>query len=104
MSRCCRSQRRRNSWATSAKTSCVLGGVEGDDADRVAVLLREQIFQVGALYVGFRPDAAETPEILHHLVDGLIVAARHDRGRPIGLTDYSNSHATEPGLKAATTG
>jgi hypothetical protein len=53
-------------------------------------------FEVGMLDVGFAPDPALPAEIVHHQVDVLIVAVRHDRGRPIGPTHYK-LHATEPG-------
>jgi hypothetical protein len=39
-------------------------------------------FQIGGLGIGLRPDPAE---IVHHQVDILIVAAGHDRGRPMDL-------------------
>jgi hypothetical protein len=56
-------------------------------------------FELGAFSVSFRPDPSGSAEIVLHEVNILIVAAWHDRGRPIGLTHYQELHATEPGFK-----
>jgi hypothetical protein len=77
--------------------------IETKDADRVGIFAREQIlddrFQTGVIDVSFALDAAEPPKIVHHKVDVLIVAIRHDRGCPIGLI-HTNSAPRPPGIKA----
>ena len=58
------------------------GGVEGDYANRIAVLTPKQtkddVFQIGRLNVSFAVRPAATTKIVHYDVDGLIVAVGHD--------------------------
>src|SRR3954467_8518988 len=85
-----RSQRRRTSWATSAETSL----------DQPSAVLKLTT-RTGLLYwpvsrswmtvsrsAVLAPDPAMLTEIVHHQVDVLIRARRHDRRCPIGLTHY----------------
>jgi hypothetical protein len=107
MSRCCRSQRRRSSWATSAETSCdqCSAVLKGNHADRAFILTGQKVendgLQLGRAVVGFAPDPTQPAEIVHHQIDIMIVATGHDRGRPVGPT-HTLLHATEPGVKADT--
>jgi hypothetical protein len=61
----------------------MFGGVERDDANRVAVLAGHQIaddgFEVGLIDIGFRKCGAQVPIIVDDEISGLIVAARHNR-------------------------
>jgi hypothetical protein len=63
--------------------SPVLGGVERDDADRVAVLAGHQIvdggFEIGLIDISFRK-CREVSIIVDDEIKILIVAARHNRG------------------------
>jgi hypothetical protein len=62
--------------------SSMFGGVERDDADRVAVLAGHQIaddgFEIGLIDIGFRKCGAQVSKIVDDEINGLIVAARHD--------------------------
>jgi len=55
----------------------MLGGVEGDDLDRVVVLAGEKIgdrrFQIGSLNIGLAIGSPQRAETFKHEVDGLIV-------------------------------
>jgi hypothetical protein len=83
-----------------------LGGIEGDDPDRVFVLAFEQVeddsFQIGGFNVCLPVDPALLTEIINHELDGLIVALRHNRRRPIGPTSNTqqNRHS-KPGAGAS---
>jgi len=61
----------------------VLGGVERDDANRVAVLAGHQIaddrFEIGFADIGFGECRAEVSVIVDDEIKILIVAARHNR-------------------------
>ena len=65
----------------------MFGGVERDDANRVAVLAGHQVgdggFEVGFADVGFRECRAKRPVIVDDEVKSLVVAVRHNRRRPI---------------------
>ena len=72
-SRACRSQRRRNSWATSSKTSSnQRSAVEGDDADLVTHIGRstglELPFEVGGFVIGFAPSGGKNRNPAHAAV------------------------------------
>jgi hypothetical protein len=74
--------------------------VEAKDADRVIVLSVQQVldyrFQIGALIVGFPPDAAEPAEIVDHEIDILTVAVWHDRRRPTEPLPSGTNLSTRP--------
>jgi hypothetical protein len=61
----------------------LFGGVERDDANRVAVLAGHQIadegFEVGLIDIGFRKCSAQVSKIVDDEKNGLIGAARHNR-------------------------
>src|SRR5450432_1166250 len=61
----------------------MFGGVECDHADRVAVLAGHQIaddgFEIGFADIGFRECRAEVSVIVDDEINGLIIAARHNR-------------------------
>src|SRR5216684_6281474 len=63
--------------------SPMFGGVERDDANRVAVLAGHQIadegFEVRLIDIGFRKCGAQVSKIVDDEINGLIVAARHNR-------------------------
>ena len=69
----------------------MLGGVECDDSDRVAVLAGHQIadggFEIGLLYICLAIGAAQPSEIIEHEMDGLIITARYYR------RDNARTHA-----------
>jgi hypothetical protein len=71
--------------------------IKCDNATGALALSREQVaddrFQVSGFFVGLPPNSAIPAEIVHHEIDRLIVALRHDRGRSIGLTHHK-LHAT----------
>ena len=77
-----------------------LGRIEGDDADRAAVLAGEEIlnncFEVSGLVVGFAPRAADLPKIIGNEIHRLIAVSRYDRGRPTGSTLRHNRHSSRP--------
>jgi hypothetical protein len=77
-----------------------LGGVEGDDAYWVRVLAGKQVlddgFEVGPLIVCLAPGASYSTEIVSHQIDRLIVAARYDGRRPIGLTHLLTTNTMRP--------
>jgi hypothetical protein len=64
----------------------LFGGVERDDANRVAVLARHQIaddgFEIGFADIGFRECRAEVSLIVDDEINGLIVNVRHNRRGP----------------------
>jgi hypothetical protein len=66
--------------------------VEAENPDRVFVLAVEQVqndgLVIGGLELGLPPGPAEPAQIVNHQTDILIITARHDRGRPVGLTHY----------------
>jgi hypothetical protein len=70
----------------------LLGGVEGDDADRIFVLALEQTkddgFQIRRLDIGLAPGAAVPAKVVNNELQFLIVTFRHDRGvQPVrGIT------------------
>src|SRR5450631_3361329 len=78
--------------------SPMFGGVEYDDANRVAVLAGHQIaddgFEVGLIDVGFRKCGAQVSEIVDDKINGLIVAARHNRSNK--ATTHKNSNDRYP--------
>jgi hypothetical protein len=84
-----------------------LGGVKTENADRIFVLVGEQVrddgFEGGMFVVRLAPNPAQPAQAVHDKADILIVTSRHDRRRPSGITHCSNSNATEAGLKAAAT-
>jgi hypothetical protein len=95
-SRSCRSQRRRNSIATSAETSRDHpGSVERKDAYRIFVLALQQIgdhgLEVSHIEVGFAPDPAEPAQIVHHQEDIMVIPAGNNRRGPVGSMHYKTS-------------
>ena len=60
----------------------MFGGVERDDADRVAVLAGHQIaddgFEIRFANIGFRKCGAQVSKNVDDEINGLIAAARHD--------------------------
>jgi hypothetical protein len=69
-----------------------LGSIEGDDADRIAILPGQQTlnyrFEVGGFVIGFAPGAAQSTEIIRHQVNRFIVVVRNYRRRPTRPTHY----------------
>ena len=65
-----------------------LGRIEGDDADRIAILARKQVLddglKISGLIVGLPPSAADLPKIIGNEIDRLVAVSGYDRGRPIG--------------------
>src|SRR4051794_25489662 len=53
-----------------------LGRIEGDDADRIAILARKQVLddglKISGLIVGLPPGAADLPKIIGNEIDRLI--------------------------------
>ena len=66
-----------------------LRSVEGNHSNGVVKFSGQQIlddrFQVGGLIVSLTPREAKVRKIICDQVDGLVVVARYDRWRPIGL-------------------
>jgi hypothetical protein len=77
-----------------------LNGVESDNPNGIAVLAGHQIgdggFEVAFFDGRFAIGAAQWAKIIDHDIDGLIVAARHNRWRP-RLTHFTQLH--EPRFK-----
>ena len=75
-----------------------LGRIEGDDADRIAVLARKEIlnngFQVRGFVVGFPPGAADLPEIIRNEIDRLIAVSRVRSRASNWFYAYANSATT----------
>ena len=67
-----------------------LGGVESDDADRIAVLTGKQVLdhrlEAAGLVVRLAPGAADFTEIVGDQIDGMVVIVGRDRGRPVRPT------------------
>jgi hypothetical protein len=84
-----------------------LGGIEGDNADRVGILAGEQIlddgFQIGGLVIGLDPGATRFAGIIRHQIHRLIVAVGHDRLRPIEPKHRNKLHElhARTGIQAA---
>src|SRR5258708_17347547 len=80
----------------------MLGRIEADDPNRVLILPFEHIhddrFEVSLLGVGLAVGPAVAAEIVQNDIDILIVAPRHDRRGPTGLTHVQNPNATKPAL------
>jgi hypothetical protein len=75
--RICRSQRWRNSFATSAETlQPSFGGVESDDPNRAFVLAFRQIED--GLDVSFTINRAIAAKVIDDQLNVLIVSFRHD--------------------------
>ena len=59
-----------------------LGGIEGDDANRIAILPIEQVrdegFKIGVLDVGLAPCSPALAEVVEHKINLLIITKRHD--------------------------
>jgi hypothetical protein len=96
MTRCCRSQRWRCSWATSRDVARpALGGVEADYADRVFVLPLEHVhddrFKDGALDSGFAVGAAVAAEVVQDDVDVLVIVPERSKA---SSRNYASQHST----------
>jgi hypothetical protein len=76
----------------------MLGGVECDHANRVAVLARHQIgddgFKIGLLDIGLGKRGAEVSEIIDDKINGLIVIGWHNRRGPIAAHEKTPNAIT----------
>ena len=81
--------------------------VEGDDANRVAVLVLRQIlnerFEIGMSDVSLPPGLSDAAtEVIEDKINVLIIAWRHDRGGLFGSThDATRCHELDSKLRAA---
>jgi hypothetical protein len=83
------------------------GGIESDDANRVAELALQHPYddslKVRPLEVGFAIGAADRSKVIHNDVGGVIVVTRHDQWCPAGIP-HRNSPRNRTGnsIKSAT--